>query len=189
MKEIVFLLEEHSAEWMLKEIFHKMNNVSNVRYICFEGKQDLDKNITRKIKSYNNPNTVFIILRDKDRGDCYSIKKKLLEKIPSDKVDKSFVRIACSELESFYLGDLTAVEKGLKLSKLAQQQNKVKYRDPDKLPNAKEELQKITKGYYQPLSGSRAIAPYLSENNFSHSFCLLWRTIQSLITISKERQC
>ena len=50
--------------------------------------------------------------RDKDSGDCRSIKRKMAQKVQnSGKMDKTLIRIACHELESFYLGDLSAVEK------------------------------------------------------------------------------
>jgi hypothetical protein len=57
MIEIVFLLEEPSAKAMIEGILPKIIleiNI-NVRYIIFEGKQDLEKQITRKLQGYNNP--------------------------------------------------------------------------------------------------------------------------------------
>ena len=82
------------------------------------------------------------------------------------------IRIPCHELESWFLGDLQAVEKGLaiKSGKLSKLQQKQKYRNPDNLASPKQELKKIAL-LYQPISGSRAISPHLNlANNTSISF-------------------
>ena len=45
----------------------------------------------------------------------------------------TLIRIACHELEAWYLGDLAAVEQGLELKKLGKLQNQRKYRNPDNI--------------------------------------------------------
>ena len=110
-----------------------------------------------------------------------TIKQQLLQKIiNSGKKDVSIVRIACHELENFYLGDLKAVESGMRLS--TPSQSKSKYRIADNLANAKQELKKITQNKYQPVSGSRAIAPFLKLDgtNKSSSFGFLLSGIGQL---------
>jgi hypothetical protein len=90
------------------------------------------------------------------------------------------VRIACRELESFYLGDLQAVESGLGVSGLAGKQNKAKFRDPDRLSSPSRELEKLTGNRYQKIAGTRAIAPYLDlRAPRSRSFHHLLRAIRS----------
>jgi monomeric isocitrate dehydrogenase len=93
------------------------------------------------------------------------------------------VRIACHELESFFLGDLAAVEQGLGISGLSRQQNNRKYKVPDNLANAPEELKKLTKNKYQKISGSQSIAPFLriDGSNRSTSFNNLVRGIKKLV--------
>jgi len=68
---------------------------------------------------------------------------------------------------------------GTNLQKL---QNKRKFSDPDKLANAKEELQKYVK-HYQQISGFHAIAQqiYLT-NNRSHSFRVFINGILKLLS-------
>jgi hypothetical protein len=182
--EVVFLLEENSAKAMLEQVLENLSlhNIST-RYIVFEGKQDLDKQVGKRLKGYSNPNAKFIILRDQDSSDCRELKQQLLQKAQeAGKADQTIVRIACHELESFYLGDLKAVEKALEC-KLPSQQNK-NYRNPDdKLENANEELQKITKNKYQKIKGSRLIGKHLnlnSDRNKSKSFDHLLKTLKSL---------
>lgn len=84
----------------------------------------------------------FIVMRDQDSGDCYQIKDRLLNLSREAGRPNALVRIACKELESFYLGDLNAVEQGLGLTGLARRQQVAKFRNPDSLNNAAEELKK-----------------------------------------------
>jgi hypothetical protein len=94
------------------------------------------------------------------------------------------IRIACAELESFYLGDLNAVELGLGISNLAKKQQERKYRSPDALSNPSQELQNLSQRKYQKVAGSRAIAPYLKTDgsNLSNSFNVLLMGIEKLIS-------
>lgn len=97
---------------------------------------------------------------------------------PAGRVD-AIIRIACRELESFYIGDLMAVEKAFSLNGLHRQQGNRKFRTPDQLNNAKQELKKLTKNKYQEISGSREIAKHMDvDNNKSHSFQTLINSIK-----------
>ncbi len=182
---IVCLLEEPSAQKMLEAVLPRiLPEINQIVYLPFQGKQDLDRNIVIKIKNWKKPNSIFLILRDKDSGNCLNIKKDIADKLLSiKKLHKCCIRIACHELESFYLGDLLAVEKGLQISGLSKKQNQKKFRNPDSLANASEELEKLTQNKYQKVSGSRAIAPYLNINgeNKSHSFNVLLSRIKRLV--------
>lgn len=121
-------------------------------------------------------------MRDQDSGDCREIKQILLDKCKAAHQPEAVVRIACHELESFYIGDLNAVEKGLDLRGLAKLQNKRKFRDPDYLVNPFNELKDLTKNCYQKVSGSRAIGRHLNlRNNRSHSFNVLVKAIECTI--------
>lgn len=177
MKYLICLLEEPSAKEMLKEILPRiLPDETCIKYLVFEGKQDLEKQLEHRLKNWQQPDSVFLIMRDQDSGDCIAIKQNLLKKvITSGKQNTTIVRVACHELETFYLGDLAAVEAGLGISGLAAKQNKKKYRTPDYLSNAAEELFKLTGKRYQKVAGSRAIAPYLKTDgsNLSRSFNVL----------------
>lgn len=171
MKELVFLLEEPSAKIMIQGILAKISKPDTVvRYIVFEGKQDLEKSMIRKLRKYNNPDAIFIILRDQDSADCKTVKKSLQEKcIEADK-PQSIVRIACHELESWYLADLKAVEKAFSKNSLSLRQNERKFRNPDKLGSPSKELKPLVPEY-QKINGSRMIAKFLDiENKRSRSF-------------------
>ena len=174
MTYLVCMLEEPSAEEMLKAVLPKILPADiYVKYIVFEGKQDLEKHLEKRMRNWKIPDTFFMVMRDQDFGNCVTIKNGLFQKVQaSGKKDYTLIRIACHELESFYLGDLQAVERGLDLNNLSKQQNKNKYRNPDQLSNAADELAKLTKNTFQKVQGSRCIAPYLKldGSNRSHSF-------------------
>jgi hypothetical protein len=80
--------------------------------------------------------------------------------------------------------DLTAVEKayGLNPESLSKKQNQNKFRDPDRLNSAKEELKKLVSEYY-PGTHSSEIAPYLSlTENKSRSFQVFIDGIKKIIS-------
>lgn len=182
MSTLVFLLEEESAKNMLIPVVKRLvPEEIPVQYITFNGKQDLERQLVKKIRFWCDPGSRFIILRDKDSGDCGVIKQRLLVLAQeSGKADVCLVRIACHELESFFLGDLAAVAQGLHMPAVAAMQDKQKFRTPDALANAAEELKKLTKGKYSKLAGSRAIGPHLKldGSNRSHSFGVLLEAIR-----------
>lgn len=167
MKELVFLLEEPSAQAMLEGLLPRaLPEGMAVRYIVFEGKQDLEKQLVRKIRGYRNPEARFIVLRDQDsHPDCLAIKTRLVGLCKEAGRPDALVRIACRELESFYLADLAAVEKGLALTGLVKHQTSRKYCSPDYLGSPSMELRTLTKGQYQKVGGSRAIGPWLDLGN------------------------
>lgn len=164
MKEIVFLLEELSAKAMIEKILPKLVPSDwTWRFIVFQGKQDLEKRLELKLRAYNNPDAKFIILRDQDSGDCLKIKNLLLEKCKKAKKN-GIVRIACRELESWYLADLEAVSKVYSQPSLISLQEKEKFRNPDLLGSPSEELKKILPEY-QKIDGSRRIGEALNLSN------------------------
>lgn len=93
------------------------------RYIVFNGKQDLEKRLVHRLRHYLAPDARFVVLRDQDSGDCRLVKKQLIEKCREAGRTDTLVRIACHELESWYLADLAAVESGLEIKGLAARQN------------------------------------------------------------------
>ena len=188
-KFLVCCVEEPSAQEMLKGILPRLGvPEDSFQVIIFQGKQDLDKRLSIILKAWRKPNSVFLILRDQDSGDCQKIKQELLTKLQTSG-KTGLVRIVCRALESFYLGDLRAVEQALAVPKLAQNQNNAKFRDPDRLNNPDQELLKLTKGIYQKVSGSRAISLYLDlTRNKSSSFNILIAGITQILDLGKKHE-
>ena len=88
MSEIVFFLEEPSAEAMLEGFLPKVMPGLNYRCIVFEGKQDLERRLVQRMRGYRVPDAKFVVLRDQDAADCKAVKKTLNKKWPPP-----FVRI------------------------------------------------------------------------------------------------
>jgi hypothetical protein len=183
MKTLVLLLEEPSAKAMLQGLLPRvLRDGVQVHFMVFEGKQDLERQLGRKIRDWLIPNSVFLVMRDQDSGDCRVIKENLLRICREAGRSEALVRIACRELESWYFGDLGAVEKGLDLNGIRPFSNKARYREPDQIVNPASELHKITKGSYQKIDGSRKIGPHLDiENNTSRSFQIFLDGIRRLL--------
>lgn len=169
---LVFLLEEPSAREMLKGLLPRVLPAAvQPLYVVFEGKQDLEKNMIRRLRGWRAPNSVFVVLRDQDAADCRVVKHALARKCQEAGRPETIVRIACRELESWYFGDLAAVSVGLGIPNLVRYANRKKYRVPDAIHSPGNELKRISRNAYQKVSGSRAIGLELSPDvNRSHSF-------------------
>lgn len=142
--------------------------------LSFSGKADLEKNIPRKMRSWNHGEPMFIILRDNDGSVCKLLKTRL-EKLAAP-VGKPFkIRVVCQELESWFLGDPRAVTAAYPACKFAN--DTAKYWDPDRIVNAPQELAKLT-GDTTKIQRANLIAPHLDPaRNRSHSFRVLFETL------------
>jgi len=184
MSKIVFLLEEPSMKELLDILLPQLLP-PNVEFMAIphEGKQDLEKSIPNKLRGWREPGVRFIILRDQDGADCLNLKEKLLSICREAGRGDSVVRIVCNELESWFLGDLTAVAKAYDRPSISRLQGKRKYRNPDNITNAAEELKKMVPEY-QKLQGARKIACHISINrNQSNSFHAFLEGISKVVGI------
>lgn len=186
MRCLVVLVEEISAKVLLETLLPKLVPPgTSIRVIAFEGKTDLEKEMVRKIRGWREPDTRFLVLRDQDSGDCRAIKSRLRDLCAQAGKPEALVRIACHELESWYLGDLQAIEESLGPKGIAKDSALAKYRDPDRLGNAAQELKALTRNAYQKVSGSRRIAPLLDleGGNRSTSFRVFCEGVRKLSAI------
>jgi hypothetical protein len=143
-----------------------------------QGKQDLQKSIPRKVKTFATfyDPTGIVILHDQDSHDCKQLKHDLIMlcQAANNPINPSpiLIRIACRELEAWYLGDLNAIQAAYPRFQAQKFVNKAKFRNPDNLNNAAQELQKIMPEF-QKRASAKAIAPYLDldpNNNKSESY-------------------
>ena len=183
MKELVFLLEEASARAMLEGFLSNIISDSIPRrFIVFEGKQDLERQLVHRLRGYLIPGARFVVLRDKDAEDCRAVKNRLVAKCVEAGRPDSLVRVACQELESWYLGDLAAVEAGLGATGIARQQLRKAFQKPDDLVTPSRKLRALAPAY-QKVAGSRAIGPYLDPaRNRSDSFRVFVSGIKKLVS-------
>jgi hypothetical protein len=179
MKELVFLLEEKSAADLLAGLWPRLippeSDVAP-RFLTFQGKRDLEKEIPGKIRVYRNPEARFLIMRDQDSGDCSIIKARLTALCRANTGGRPFmVRIVCRELENWYLAQLGALENALGLRGLVKRHNKSRYRNPDNI-QAAQELAQLTGKTLAKRAWARAIGPYLDvgderSTSFKHFVC------------------
>ncbi|KRP51674.1 DUF4276 family protein [Pseudomonas poae] len=183
-RELVVLLEERSAKVMLETFLPRvLDEKIEFRLIAFEGKQDLEKRMTMRIKGYVNEYARFLVMRDQDSDpNCINLKARLIEKCnASGRGDASLVRVACRELETFYLAYLRAVEMALGLKGLSNKQHVAKFRSPDYLTSPSHELKVLSKQTYEKIGSSREIGRYLDiDNARSDSFRNLVQGIKRL---------
>ena len=138
---IVVLTEEASMRECLEVLIPRLwpNSIPGKDWIVlsFLGKNDLEKSIPKKMRSWNYGNPHFIILRDNDGGDCLVMKRRLSD--IAQRGNRPFhVRIVCQELESWLLGDLDAIK--LAYPRMEDISSRPKFRNPDALTNPSQQL-------------------------------------------------
>jgi hypothetical protein len=192
--DLIFLLEEPSMQDVLEIVLPKIVPADIIfKCVSHQGKQDLAKSIPKKIKAFQNLDchTRFIIVHDRDSHDCKVLKSELATICRNAGDPSVLIRIICQELESWFLGDLAAVETAyqLKANSLGKKQTSKKYRDPDRLNSAKQELKTLVKEYY-PGTHAKKIACHLSleeGKNRSVSFRIFLEGIAKLLKDINER--
>lgn len=184
MRNWVFFLEEPSAqdflEGYLESYLAKFQQPKvALHFQVFEGKQDLEKQLQRRIKHWQLPNSRFLVMRDQDSGDCVRIKENLQSLCTAAGKHDAVVRIACRELESFFIGDWAAVAQAFDKPALASRARAAKFRNPDKLGSPSRELKQALT-LYSKRDGARRISRKLNpDRNQSASFQALHRTLLS----------
>jgi len=176
---LVILTEEPSMKLFIETLVRRYFPNLSVKVKAYRGKQDLEKGIPKILKSWQIPNTYFIVVHDQDSWDCRVLKhnlKEICDSIRSGVV----IRIACTELESWYWGDLVAVERAFNRNGLTSLMRKKKYRVPDNIINPKDELKKHLPKYEQQ-AGARVIAENIDAfNNTSYSFNKFFQSLSDM---------
>jgi len=193
MDRLEILVEEPSIEEVLKVILPKILPEGwELGVNCFirhhEGKQDLQQSIPHKIRvaSKKDITTGFIIVQDQDSNDCHQLKVQLVNLCEQAQRGNNQVpykvRIVCHELESWYLGDMNAIEKVFPRFHAANYRGKKKFRQPDQCANPKQELKRIV-GDYAQIATAREIAPHLDiDTNTSSSFRCFMSGVRQMFT-------
>lgn len=153
----------------------------DLEFMCVphEGKQSLEKSIPRRIRAWREPGVRFLVVRDNDGGDCIQFKSKLLTLCREAGRDDTCVRIACQELEAWYIGEPAALARAYSDDKLLKLQDKKNYRYPDRIVNPSKELEKLIPSF-QKVSGARRLGQVMTrEGNRSPSFVALTTAIEA----------
>lgn len=143
--------------------------------VTFSGKQDLERGVPRKLRAWREPGVKFVVLRDNDGEDCQGLKERLCRLCEEGGRADALVRIACQELEAWYLGDPAALAEAFGEEGLRRIGARARFRNPDTVVHPSAEVLKLIPEF-QKVSGARRVAPYLGRNtNASPSFQALLR--------------
>jgi hypothetical protein len=188
-EQIEILVEEVSMEKFLHGILPSiLPEGFAIGSNCFvrphSGKSDLLKSVKNKaraFKHYHLP-VKLVVIHDQDANDCVALKQHIKDVIRAENPDiPLLVRIACKELENWYLGDLEAVEKAYPESKAAKLSRKAKFRNPDDL-NGHDEMKKICSAFGK-VSGAARLSKLVSpDKNNSPSFNHFVTGLQKFLT-------
>lgn len=201
VEHVVILVEEPSAEAILRALIHKLRWDCSFQIHPHQGKADLLKKLPNKLRAYEKwirkDTWRILIVVDRDKEECHRLKARL-EKIAakaglttrSRARGGSYVvvnRLAIEEIEAWYFGDWDAVRKAYpRVSATISSQ--ARYRDPDAIVGGTwETFERVLRnhGYFggglAKIEAARAIGKYMVPNrNSSRSFQVLWDALEEM---------
>ncbi len=183
--------EEPSLKIVLDNIIPKIiPEQTHFKVYPHQGKQDLEKALKTTLPSISKmPGAKIIITRDQDNDDCHVLKSNLNDIVHNTIGCEYKIRIICKELESWFLGDLVAVENAFTRFKSGQHINRSELRTVDNISNPSDFLKKIIPEYSNSdtlpkLETAQKIAKHLNlNNNKSESFNQMVKAIKDLTNI------
>jgi hypothetical protein len=136
-----------------------------------QGKRDLENALKDTIPSISKiPGARILITIDQDENDCIALKKRLTNLVSDTCACNYRVRIICRELESWFLGDLAAVEQAYHRFKASKYSNKSPFKAVDNIKKPSEQLRQLLPEYAKNISlpkleTSKKIAAFMNVNN------------------------
>ncbi|MDR2128089.1 MAG: DUF4276 family protein [Burkholderiaceae bacterium] len=183
--KLIFLLEELSMKTLLDNLLPRLfpgwEEQKHFLCVAHQGKSDLDKSIPRKLKAWRSPQeqVIFVIVRDNDGADCIKQKQELRDKCLQAGRPDTLIRLVCQELESWYLGDLDALDKAFD-AKVNIPKNRKRFANPDAWQKPSREVERLVP-CFQKQSGARKLAEHLdAQHNRSHSFQVFVKGVSRL---------
>ena len=153
---------------------------------CVSSYYYLDRSIPRKLKAWREPGVRFIVVRDNDGQDCVALKRRLVTLCRDAGREDTLVRIACQELEAWYLGEPRALAAAFSDDRLRTLAAKARYRDPDAVAHPSVELRTLVPEF-QKVSGARRMADHLTrEHNRSRSFQVLVEGVDRVVAAIRK---
>ena len=198
---VELLVEDESTEAALEVLLHRLSGDADgfsFAIFSFDGKDRMLAELGYRLIPYQRGRwaDALVIVIDQDRDDCMALKQQILEQalraglLSRDRtppIADVIVRVAMSELESWFLGDPAAVRQAFPA--LSDADLHVRG-EVDALQDAWERLQQplLARGYFQyrmpKVQTARRIAQHMTLTagaNRSHSFNVLLKTLQSLV--------
>lgn len=134
----------------------------------------------RKLRRRREPGVRFVVLRDNDGGDCHALKRRLTDLSRDGGRPDTLIRIACQELEAWYLGDPDALADAYGNDNLGGIRGRARFRNPDAFVKPSAEVRRLIP-QFQKTNGARRLAQHLSiQRNRSSSFQALIQGIHNL---------
>ncbi len=180
MNRLVFLLEERSMKVLLEDLLPRLFPGLEFMCVTHEGKQDLEKSIPRKLRAWREPGVRFMVIRDNDGGDCRALKLRLLGLCAEGGRPETVVRIACQELEAWYLGDPEALAEAYGRGSLREIGSKAKFRNPDEVQVPSRELVDLIPEFQKGSGARRMAATLRREGNASRSYLAFLESVEDL---------
>ena len=145
-----------------------------------EGKADLERSVPRKLRGWREPGVRFAVVRGNDGGDCHALKDDLRGLCQAGRRDDTLIRIACQELEAWYLGEPDALADAFGREALRSMGERARFRDPDSVLRPADAVEQLVPEF-QKVSGARRMAQHLTrERNRSTSFQVLMAAIETV---------
>ena len=174
---IEILTEEASMEYFLRGFLPRvLPEDYKLDVNCFirphEGKSDLKKSIPKKMRAY--PHFGYpvkdLIVHDQDSNDCMELKQSLMALTQTSIHNiPLLVRIACRELENWYLGDFISLENVYLEINAGLLSRKAKFRNPDNVFGAQEIS--LLSDSFSKTAAARAMGSIINvDSNASPSF-------------------
>ncbi|WP_236027250.1 MULTISPECIES: DUF4276 family protein [Burkholderia] len=166
---------------LLPRLFPGLEVQVHFQCVPHEGKADLDKSIPKKLKAWREPDVRFVVVRDNDSADCVALKRRIEGVCVEAGRPETLIRLVCQELESWYIGDLGALEAAFPRCRMDTPALRKKFSDPDSWQKPSNELSRLIPSF-QKLSGARLMASNLrGENNRSRSFCVFLDGLRRIV--------
>ncbi|RKZ58954.1 MAG: hypothetical protein DRR08_15045 [Candidatus Parabeggiatoa sp. nov. 2] len=187
---IIFLVEDYSMIKFLEGILPRLGFEEHRFEIKHHrGKEDLISHLNNIIPTLSKRAQQIIVIIDRDKQDCVALKNKIQEKMAWCSCEYK-IRIACYELEAWFLGDMEAIAKCSPRFKASFFQGKKKYRDIDNIPKPSSVIEEIVpdwkKRHLSKPKFAEEIAHFVSletqnveKANRSDSFHVLLETLRS----------
>ena len=176
----MFLLEEPSMKTLLDGLLPRLFPCLDFLCVSHEGRQDLERSVPRKLRAWRTPGVRFVVLRDNDGGDCRVLKRRLSDLCLQGRRPDTLVRIACPELEAWYLGEPDALADAYGQDNLRGIGDRARFRDPDTVVKPSTAVRQLVP-QFQKTDGARRMAEHLSrQRNRSASFQALIHGVEDL---------
>lgn len=204
VEHVEFLVEEYSAEEVLRRILPGILGAVSFDVHPFQGKQDLLAKLPERLRAYRRslPESYrVVVLVDRDGEDCRTLKARL-EQVASEagmrtrtgSDDGVYVlvnRLAIEEREAWFFGDWNAVRAAFPRVS-ATLPAKAGFRDADATAGGTwEALERVLQkaGYFQggleKLATARAVAGHMvPAQNTSRSFQVFYQAVVEMVGTS-----